>query len=170
MYFLGNAPRLAIPSMTDKSGIGEMIFRNYGYYERFRVHIRKDTFFFGAHIFNFNQLGKTEWNNRYKELFGTLFNSATVAFYWKALEPYHGQVRFQEEYRDTEGFWNSCPQPKDQPHWRRPAAAALRPRLRRQGARPQRPSGKGCGRPWPRARLLLDVARERPRLRADRAR
>ena len=38
-------------------------------------------FFFGAHIFNFNQLGKTEWNNRYKELYGTLFNSATVAFY-----------------------------------------------------------------------------------------
>ena len=40
-------------------------------------------FFFGAHIFNYNQLGKTEWNNRYKELYGTLFNSATVAFYWR---------------------------------------------------------------------------------------
>ena len=77
-------------------------------------------FFFGAHI-NYNQLGKTEWNNRYKELYGTLFNSATVAFYWKTLEPYQGQVRFQEDYRDTEGFWNACPQPKDQPHWRRPA-------------------------------------------------
>ena len=36
-------------------------------------------FFFGAHIFNFNQLGKKEWNDRYKELYGTLFNSATVA-------------------------------------------------------------------------------------------
>ena len=23
-------------------------------------------FFFGAHIFNFNQLGKQEWNDRYK--------------------------------------------------------------------------------------------------------
>ena len=78
-------------------------------------------FYFGAHIFNYNQLGKTEWNNRYKELYGTLFNSATVAFYWKTLEPYQGQVRFQESYRDTEGFWNACPQPKDQPHWRRPA-------------------------------------------------
>ena len=78
-------------------------------------------FYFGAHIFNYNQLGKTEWNNRYKELYGTLFNSATVAFYWKTLEPYQGQVRFQEDYRDTEGFWNACPQPKDQPHWRRPA-------------------------------------------------
>ena len=92
-------------------------------------------FFFGAHIFNFNQLGKTEWNNRYKELFGTLFNSATVAFYWKALEPYHGQVRFQEEYRDTEGFWNSCPQPKDQPHWRRPAIDPVVSFLRSRGCR-----------------------------------
>ncbi|MGN0847424.1 MAG: endo-1,4-beta-xylanase [Kiritimatiellia bacterium] len=78
-------------------------------------------FFFGAHIFNYNQLGKTEWNNRYKELYGTLFNSATVAFYWKTLEPYQGQVRFQEDYRDTEAFWNTCAHPKDQPHWRRPA-------------------------------------------------
>ena len=44
VHFLGNAPRLVIPSMTDKSGIGEMIFRNYGYYERFKVHIRKGTY------------------------------------------------------------------------------------------------------------------------------
>ena len=78
-------------------------------------------FFFGAHIFNFNQLGKKEWNDRYKELYGTLFNSATVAFYWKTLEPYPGQVRFEERYEDTENFWNSCPQPKEQAHWRRPA-------------------------------------------------
>ena len=44
VYFEGNAPRLVIPSMTDKSGLGEMIFRNYGYYERFKVHIRKNTY------------------------------------------------------------------------------------------------------------------------------
>ena len=30
--------------MADKSGLGETIFRNYGYYERFKVHIRKDTY------------------------------------------------------------------------------------------------------------------------------
>lgn len=92
-------------------------------------------FFFGAHIFNYNQLGKTEWNNRYKELYGTLFNSATVAFYWKTLEPYQGQVRFQEDYRDTEGFWNACPQPKDQPHWRRPATDPVVNFLRSRGLR-----------------------------------
>ena len=92
-------------------------------------------FFFGAHIFNFNQLGKKEWNERYKELYGTLFNSATVAFYWKTLEPYQGQVRFQEDYRDTEGFWNACPQPKEQPHWRRPAPDPVISFLKTRGVR-----------------------------------
>ena len=79
------------------------------------------SFFFGAHIFNFNQLGTKERNDRYKELYGTLFNSATVAFYWRNLEPYQGQVRFQEDYRDTERFWNACEEPWKEPHWRRPA-------------------------------------------------
>ena len=54
------------------------------------------SFFFGAHIFNFNQLGKKEWNDRYKDLYGTLFNSATVAFYWRTLEPYAHAPRFEE--------------------------------------------------------------------------
>lgn len=44
VYFLGNAPRLTLPAVTDKSGLGEMIFRNYGYSERFRVHIRRNTY------------------------------------------------------------------------------------------------------------------------------
>ena len=44
VYFLGNAPRLVIPSMTDKSGLGESFFRNYGYFERFKVHINRNTY------------------------------------------------------------------------------------------------------------------------------
>lgn len=41
-------------------------------------------FRFGAHIFNFNQLGKTEYNDIYKSMYGAggLFNQATVSFYW----------------------------------------------------------------------------------------
>ena len=81
-------------------------------------------FYFGAHIFNFNQLGKKEWNDRYKALYdgeNGLFNSATVAFYWRTLEKYPYANRFAESYEETENFWNSCPQPKDQEHWRRPA-------------------------------------------------
>ena len=93
------------------------------------------TFFFGAHIFNFNQLGKHEWNERYKELYGTLFNSATVAFYWRTLEPYPYAPRFAERYEDSENFWNSCPQPKDQPHWRRPAPDPVIDFLKTRGCR-----------------------------------
>ena len=83
-------------------------------------------FFFGAHIFNFNQLGKKEWNDRYKELYGTLFNSATVAFYWRTLEQYPYAPRFEERYEDTEEYWNREYErdPKSvayKPNWRRPA-------------------------------------------------
>ena len=44
VYFLGNAPRLVIPSMADKSGLGESIYRQWGYYERVKVHINRNTY------------------------------------------------------------------------------------------------------------------------------
>lgn len=78
-------------------------------------------FIFGAHIFNFNQLGTHERNERYKALYGTLFNSATIPFYWKTFETEPGRLRFATEYWDTEEFWNNCETPKSQPHWRRPS-------------------------------------------------
>lgn len=78
-------------------------------------------FIFGAHIFNFNQLGTTERNRTYKELYGTLFNSATIAFYWKKFEMEPGKPRFSEAERDTEAYWNGAKEPKSEPHWRRPA-------------------------------------------------
>ena len=81
----------------------------------------KHDFIFGAHIFNFNQLGAHEYNERYKRAYGELFNSATVPFYWSDFETQPGRPRFVEEYRDTEEFWNKCKNPKDQRHWRRPA-------------------------------------------------
>ena len=83
----------------------------------------KSSFIFGAHIFNFDQLGTDERNTKYKALYGHdgLFNSATIAFYWKQLELEEGKPRFHAEYRDSAEFWNNCPDPKHQPHWRRPA-------------------------------------------------
>ena len=78
-------------------------------------------FIFGAHIFNYDQLGTDERNRRYKELYGTLFNSATISFDWKQLELEEGRPRFRAEYRDTPEFWNNCAEPWKQPHWRRPA-------------------------------------------------
>ena len=44
VYFLGNAPRLEVASLTDKSYLGESIFRQWGYYSRFKVHISRNTY------------------------------------------------------------------------------------------------------------------------------
>ncbi|HAI11737.1 MAG TPA: 1,4-beta-xylanase [Phycisphaerales bacterium] len=78
-------------------------------------------FVFGAHIFNFNQLGSDQCNQTYKDLYGTLFNSATIAFYWKKFELEEGKPRFKGEYRDTAEYWNTVTDPKNETHWRRPA-------------------------------------------------
>lgn len=78
-------------------------------------------FIFGASMFNFNQLGSAAANQKYKELFGTLFNRATVPLYWEPFEMQPNRPRFREEYWDTESYWNRQSDPKHQPHWRRPA-------------------------------------------------
>lgn len=51
-------------------------------------------FLFGSNIFLFDQLGSPEKNQKYKDAFGDLFNQATIAFYWKTLEPEKGKIRF----------------------------------------------------------------------------
>jgi len=95
----------------------------------------ENAFFFGAQIFNFNQLGKAEWNAKYRELWGTLFNSGTVAFYWRGHEKYPGMPRFEERYEDTENFWNNCLHPIEQDHWRRPATDPVIDHLKARGCR-----------------------------------
>ncbi len=82
-------------------------------------------FIFGAHIFNFNQLGTDERNEKYKALYGTLFNSATIPFYWQPFEPVPGQMRFETTDIDTAEYWNNCKDPKNQFHWRRPSTDQL---------------------------------------------
>lgn len=86
-------------------------------------------FRFGAHIFNFNQLGKTEYNDAYKASYGDggIFNQATVAFYWKEYEPVPGRLRAGGDYEDTERFWNSLSRDEAMAHpfWRRPAPAPV---------------------------------------------
>ena len=82
-------------------------------------------FRFGAHIFNFNQLGKTEWNDAYKQSYGRggLFNQATVAFYWVNYEPTPGHLRANGMYEDSEAYWNALGQQEAmlEANWRRPA-------------------------------------------------
>lgn len=79
-------------------------------------------FVFGANIFNYNQLGTPAANQKYKDIYGTLFNRATVAFYWAKFEMQPNRPRFREEYWDTESWWNRQTDPKTQPHWRRPSS------------------------------------------------
>ena len=100
---------------------GELVLENLGRKRDVKIEQIEHEFIFGAHIFNFNQLGKKEYNDRYKELYGTLFNRATVPFYWKEFELEQGKPRFATEYRDTEEFWNKCADPNAELHWRRPS-------------------------------------------------
>ena len=86
-------------------------------------------FRFGANIFNFNQLGSKERNDRYKAMFGEggLFNQATVAFYWREYEPLPGMVRDGAAYEDSEEYWNlkTREEAKKNCRWRRPAPAPV---------------------------------------------
>ena len=104
---------------------GELILENIGRKRDVKIEQISHEFIFGAHIFNFNQLGKKEYNDRYKELYGTLFNRATIPFYWKEFELERGKPRFATEHRDTEEFWNNCKDPYVEKHWRRPSTDQL---------------------------------------------
>ena len=95
-------------------------------------------FYFGGQIFNFGQLGKKEWNDRYQALFaaeGGFFNSGTVPFYWRTLERYPNALRFEERYEDTEEFWRDRQNPEKEPHWRRPAIDPVISFLKTRGCR-----------------------------------
>lgn len=87
------------------------------------VHVEQIShdFLFGAHIFNFDQLGADDLNRKYKHLYGTLFNSATIAFYWKTFEPEPGKPRFKATSLDDPAYWNYLPEPWKEFHWRRPS-------------------------------------------------
>ena len=100
---------------------GELVLENLGRKRDVKIEQISHEFIFGAHIFNFNQLGKKEYNDRYKRSYGELFNRATVPFYWREFELEQGKPRFATEECDTEEFWNNCKDPQAQLHWRRPS-------------------------------------------------
>lgn len=60
-------------------------------------------FLFGGNIFLYGDCGTPEKNKRYEDTFGSLFNAATVPFYWKTLEQEQGKPRYKAgssyEYR-----------------------------------------------------------------------
>ena len=120
-------------------------------------------FVFGANIFNFNQLGTTERNRRYKDLFGSLFNSATIPFYWKPFEMQPDRPRFKEEYWDTEAFWNTVDNPKAQPHWRRPASDPVVEFVESKGVRLHGHTMIWGNRRWQHPEWIADFAPENER-------
>lgn len=60
-----------------------------------RVEQQSHSFIFGGNIFVYGQLATPQMNLRYEQTFGTLFNAATIPFYWKTLEPEQGKLRFE---------------------------------------------------------------------------
>jgi len=60
-------------------------------------------FLFGGNIFLYGNFKNAEKNRKYEDTFGSIFNAATVPFYWKTLEPEKGKPRYKEgssfEYR-----------------------------------------------------------------------
>jgi len=85
-----------------------------------KVEQLKSKFIFGASAFNWNQLGDSKSNAIYRELFGGLFNRATIPFYWNAFEIKPGVPRYETQYTDTEEYWNTIKNPTKQTQWRRP--------------------------------------------------
>jgi GH35 family endo-1,4-beta-xylanase len=51
-------------------------------------------FLFGVNLFMLGEFPTEQENRKYEEMLASLFNYATAPFYWKALEPEPGKVRF----------------------------------------------------------------------------
>ena len=84
-------------------------------------------FQFGSHIFNFDQLGRDDWNAQYRATFTNLWNAATVSFYWDRMEVKEGEIRYAAGPHDTAEFWKSVKDESAKDKWekyaeyRRPA-------------------------------------------------
>lgn len=66
-------------------------------------------FHVGCNLFNFDQLGDEAQNAEYKSAFSEdgLFDAATIPFYWDAMEPVQGKIRYTAGERDNPEFWKS---------------------------------------------------------------
>ena len=78
-------------------------------------------FIFGAAILAYNRAGSKYKNEIYRNMWGTLFNQATVSFKWKFLEMAEGEMRFANSPWDEEEFLNKTPFRSILPHYFAPA-------------------------------------------------
>lgn len=66
-------------------------------YAEIKVKQTSHEFRFGANIFMLDEMETEEKNESYKEYFKDLFNMATLPFYWDAVEPEQGKVRYEKD-------------------------------------------------------------------------
>ena len=64
---------------------------------RIKGELKKHAFHFGANLFMLEELETTEKNEQYKTYFKSLFNMATLPFYWCDLEPEEGKPRYAKD-------------------------------------------------------------------------
>ncbi len=67
--------------------------------ENVQVKLEQTThdFKFGCNLFMLGELGSQEKNEAFKKLYPKLFNLATLPFYWNAIEPEEGVLRFGKD-------------------------------------------------------------------------
>lgn len=75
-------------------------------------------FRFGAHAFRIGRRLTESINCRYEENFARLFNQATIAFYWRAFEPFPGDCHFHTRPGDLESAFTSGGRETMDPHSR----------------------------------------------------
>lgn len=92
-------------------------------------------FIVGAAILRYNRAGSKDKNEFYRNMWGTLFNQATVPFYWKFFEMVEGEMRFANAQWDEEEFLNKTPFRYSLPHYFTPASDEVVSYLRSRGVR-----------------------------------
>lgn len=92
-------------------------------------------FIVGAAILRYNRAGSKDKNEVYRNMWGTLFNQATVPFYWKFFEMNEGEERFANSPWDEEEFLNNTPFRYMLPHNFTPASDEVVSFLRSRGVR-----------------------------------
>ena len=83
-----------------------------------RVEQLSHAFRFGAHSFRVGRRKTEEINRRYEENFARIFNQATIAFYWRAFEPFPGDCHFHTRPGDLESAFTSGVRDAMDPHSR----------------------------------------------------
>ena len=65
-------------------------------YAKIKVNQKNHAFRFGANLFLLDELETEEKNETYKKVFAETFNMATLPFYWNAIEPEKGKLRYDK--------------------------------------------------------------------------